>query len=158
MITYERLKELLSYNPQTGDFTWLIAVSDKIKIGGAAGSLSSGYRCIKINGRRYQEHRLAWLYQTGAWPKHQIDHKNLNKIDNRWDNLREATPSQNTANTRGRGQYPKGVTLHKCGKFQSQIKVNGTNHYLGLFSTCDGAQAAYLEASTKYFGEFARAA
>ncbi len=100
MVTADRLKELLSYDPETGIFVWAKLSGRRARIGDRAGSfnLSLGYRVIGIDGERHYEHRLAWLYMTGEWPSEDLDHENCDKSDNRFSNLREATDSQNLAN------------------------------------------------------------
>ena len=84
IITQKSLKEILCYDPGTGIFTWLITVSN-VKIGDMAGCLHpSGYWLIKVNRRRYQAHRLAFLYMTGKFPANEVDHINHVCGDNRW--------------------------------------------------------------------------
>lgn len=147
----ETLIAALTYEPVTGDLRW--------KTGATAGSMSwDGYIRLGHRKKTYAAHRVAWLLMTGEWPPLQIDHINLNKSDNRWENLRLATPTQNNANQRGKGNFPKGVTRHRTGRLQAQIKKAGRNYYLGLFDTPDAAHAAYCEAAAKLFGEFARTA
>jgi HNH endonuclease len=98
-LTADRFRYLLDYDPATGVWTWLVSTSNCTRAGAAAGHTGSdGYHRIKIDGRSYLAHRLAWLYQTGAWPKREIDHRTLNKGDNRFENLREATDAQNVHN------------------------------------------------------------
>jgi hypothetical protein len=105
-LTAERLRELLHYDPDTGDFTWRTA-RKRIPAGAIAGTVERGFRRITIgggrHGPRYSAHRLAWLYMTGAWPNGYLDHINRDPDDNRFANLRLATNSQNQANTRGLG-------------------------------------------------------
>src|ERR1700730_6426271 len=101
MLTQERLKELLSYDPETGIFRWIAKSSpfSNILIGDIAGSpLAHGYLQIKIDGEQYLQHRLAFLYMLGRLPKGEGEHANLDKADNRWCNLREATRSLNHGN------------------------------------------------------------
>jgi hypothetical protein len=138
-IAYDRLRELLSYDPLTGEFVWRVTRS-KVRAGSRAGTpTKDGYRDITISGRDYREHRLAWLYMTGELPSGQIDHKNRIRNDNRFDNLREATPSENAQNIKH-----KGATFHKqCGKWQAQIKVGSKPMYIGLFNTEQEAIEAY---------------
>lgn len=98
-LTQTRLKELLFYNPETGNFTWLVRSADRIKIGQTAGCLdkTNGYISIKVDKRRYTGHRLAYLYMTGEFPT-EIDHINRNRADNRWENLRNVPHSINMKN------------------------------------------------------------
>jgi hypothetical protein len=153
MLTQSRLKELLDYQPLTGLFYW--------RNGKVAGwDDASGYIQISVNGRQYRAHRLAWLYMTGAWPNGLIDHRDTNRSNNRWDNLRPATHSQNHANAPLRSDNSsgfKGVCLHKkTGKYKAAIQVNRKSIYLGLFPTPELAHDAYVSAATKYFGDYAR--
>lgn len=171
MITQERLRELLDYDPETGLFVWLqrdeIAGSDKIwnkkHAGKTAGYLSGlGYRPIKIDGHKYLAHRLAWLYVNGRWPAAFIDHINGNRADNRIANLREATQSQNQQNrglTKHNTSGRKGVSWRRdIRKWSAQIAVSSKQIFLGYFTCPDAAAAAYEAAARKYHGEFARAA
>lgn len=160
MMERRPISEVFSYCPDSGHVTWLIEPrAGIIKVGDLAGYITKdGYRAIRYRRKWYPAHHVAWFLMTGVWPK-MIDHKNLNKGDNRWENLREATPLQNNANVAGRGKYPKGVTFHKqVGRYQAAIKVEGRSHYLGLHDTPEQAHAAYIAAATRFFGEFARAA
>ncbi len=159
-LTQERLKELLSYDPLTGVFLWKVN-RYRVKAGDRAGCVSSsnGYRIIRIDQKNYSEHCLAWFFMTGAWPKDEIDHRDLDKARNVWDNLREATGSQNKANRRAKGKYPKGVSFHRAsGLFSSRAQKDGKQISLGYFKTPELAHAAYCTAAPKIHGEFARAA
>src|SRR5712664_3026918 len=124
ILTAERLRELLNYDPETGIFRWDV-VRRGCGIGKEAGtSVSAGYRQISIDRRAYSEHRLARLYVHGHWPLDEIDHINGVRDDNRLSNLRQATRSENAQNQRRAQSRSKigilGVTLHR-GKFQAQI-------------------------------------
>lgn len=155
-LTVERLKELLHYDPETGVFVWL---RSRRRLGVTAGFLAHGYRKIKVGGVAYPAHRLAWLYMTGEWPDAQIDHINFFCSDNRWANLRAATPSQNNAWRRsaiGPSKF-RGVSWHKAAeKWRAQIKVLGDKKHLGSFKSRTEAAAAYDAAAIEYFGPFAR--
>lgn len=161
-LTAKRLREVLRYDPQTGQFTWLVRLSIRILIGRNAGRINRhGYRIITIDCVRYHAHRLAWLYMTGEWPAHYIDHANLDKADNRFANLREASRQQNSANTKtpsnNRSGF-KGVQWHpQTKKWRARIGFNGKHQSLGLFKSPEEAHAAYAEAAEKLFGEYARA-
>lgn len=106
-MTLAELNEWLSYCPDTGVFRWLKKPSRKIAIGSVAGGIKGhGYRSIMFNGANYQEHRLAWLAMTGKPPTKHIDHRNRERADNRWCNLREATQSENLQNQASVGVAP----------------------------------------------------
>ena len=151
-LTHERLLEVLHYDPDTGVFTWKVAVGSKIKAGKTAGSLTSnGYICIGIDCTHYQVHRLAWFYVKQAWPNNQIDHINGVRGDNRLVNLRDVNNSENAQNTRNPRSSNNsgflGVNIFKRDKtFQAQITVNGKKKHLGYFTTATVAHEAYLTA------------
>lgn len=163
MLTQERLKELLSYDPNTGDFTRLIGRSGpKARKGDVAGrDNGQGYIRIYVDGKGYKAHRLAWFYMTGYWPS-EVDHKNTVRSDNRWSNLREATRHENRTNCsayKNNSSGIKGVSFYKpTGKWKAQIQKNGKKIGLGYFNTKEDAGAAYAQAALENFGEFARAA
>ena len=111
-----------------------------------------------INGKRHKlyMHRVI----TDAQPGQDVDHEDRDGLNNRRDNLRLCTSSQNNANSRKRvgcsSRY-KGVTWHKqTSKWQAQIKAQRTQIYLGLFDDEWEAALSYNEAATEHFGEFAR--
>jgi len=157
MIDAATLRNLLHYDPNTGVFTWRVH-SNVNYVGAVAGcSMGSGYRRLGIAGKRYYEHRLAWLYVYGVWPTNQIDHINNIKNDNRIRNLREATVSQNHANkSKYKGKLSKGVKKYPHNKFSASIQVNGKYKYLGIYDTEEQAHAAYCEAAQKEFGAYYR--
>lgn len=159
MLTQERLRHCLEYNSETGAFIWLHPNSDRVRLGSPAGTIQR-YLQIRLDGRRFLAHRLAWLYMTGGWPPKQIDHINGNKLDNRWNNLRLADPSQNNANCPARARNTsgfKGVTWHKRNRrWQAQIRVRGKPIYLGQFDKIEDAAQAYSRAAEDHFGEFSR--
>lgn len=153
MITQERLKELLHYDPETGVFTWRIRTSNRVKVGDVAGSAAAyGYLEIGIDGVTAKSHRLAFLYMTGEWPEHDVDHINGIRTDNRWANLRTATRSQNLQNLRAAKSNSKtgllGVSPYN-GTFRASIKHNGKQITLGRFSCPHAAHAAYLKAKAE---------
>lgn len=162
-LTQKRLKELLHYEPSTGVFTWKVSPRRNVKAGDQAGyKHCNEYWQIKIERKRYLSHRLAWLYMTGHFPTSEIDHKNCNGFDNKWTNLREATHSQNCANSKtpkNNTSGIKGVSWHKRDKvWQANLSASGSALYLGSFDTKEQAASAYITAAEKYHGEFARVA
>jgi hypothetical protein len=121
--------------------------------GDKAGRITQdGRRQIRIASGFYYASRLAWLYMTGEWPKDQIDHINRIKRDDRWENLREATQSQNSFNRTWCEANGDMRGIRTCGH---QFAVSIGNLYLGLFSTLEEAKAARDARLEARAGEFA---
>lgn len=167
-LTYERLIEVLDYDPATGVFTWkLRCVNSNPRIlkgwnkrcaGKRAGCRKGHGWSTAIDGRWYRLGRLAFLIMTGKWPIYEADHKNCDPDDDRWSNLRDATPSQNSRNKRAHRDQtmPKGVS-RRGDKFFGSIYLPGPKRiHLGTFRNIEEAHQAYRQAAVKYFGEFAR--
>jgi HNH endonuclease/AP2 domain len=131
----------------------------RAKAGSIAGSSGHhrGYRYIKIDGKLYASSRLAFLYMTGEWPQHFVDHIDRCRNNDKWDNLRPATRSQNTANRKGINRSGfKGVSWNiKNREWVAQIQVNGIKRRLGGFDNPSDAHARYIEAAREAFGEYA---
>jgi len=158
-LTQEELKEMFHYNPETGDFTRLV-VCGSYKPGTIAGTVAKyGYKQIRINGTIYFSHRLAWLYMTGEWPAECIDHINGISGDNRIDNLRACTTSQNNMNramNKSNRSGFKGV-YKPSGRnyYVAQIKINGEQVPMpGSYATAEEASVAYEAKAKELFGEF----
>lgn len=161
-LTRERLVELATYDPASGQFYWRVDRS-RAKAGDIAGFPGGkGYWQIRIDGTAYYGHRLAWIYVHGAWPAGAIDHADGDRRNNRIDNLRLATIRQNAANQRkrnGKSSPLKGVSWHAArNRWAAHIRINGKSTYLGLFDTEQAAHQAYVAAAINHFGEFARTA
>lgn len=162
-LTAERLREILAYDPLLGTFTRRVTLGIRAQKGWRAGSLNPhGYRRITIGGVKYYEERLAFLYMNGEYPKDIVDHKDLVRDNNSWENLRESTHSQNHANEKKRSNNTsghKGVYFRKdTNKWFAAITHQYKFISLGNFSTPEEAHSAYVVAAEKLFGEFARAA
>lgn len=146
-LSVERLREVLDYDPTTGEFRWR-----RGRYKGIAGAVMKlGYRTISVGGGRFYAHRLAWFYVHGAWPPDQVDHLNGDRDDNRLSNLRLATNKQNIENRhRVRSDSRsglRGVQIHKqTGRWRARIKVAGRYRHLGLFDSPEEASRAYLAA------------
>lgn len=151
-ITAQRLRELVSYDEGTGEFTWLVKRGNA-DLGSIAGyTNSNGYRVIRLDGVRYRAHRLAWFFAHGVWPSENVDHINGDRADNRIANLRDITQAENLQNQKRAhnrsktgllGAWPSGKRFHSC------VRVNGKYHELGRFDTAEQAHAAYLEAKSR---------
>lgn len=134
-----------------------VSVSQNTKAGDKAGTLSKdGYIRVFIKGRSYLAHQLVFIMTHGYKAK-EIDHINGIKTDNRPENLREVTRSQNRMNTKGRGRTGvKNVVAHSCGnRFEVNVYVDGKKKYLGVFEDLELAELVAYEAREKYHGEFA---
>ncbi|MBN3757168.1 HNH endonuclease [Paraburkholderia sp. Tr-20389] len=133
------LRSVLDYSIVSGRFYWKVSPSTQIKAGSRAGGPDKkGYQVIRIKGRGYFAHRLAWVWLLGEWPNGFVDHENGAPSANGWHNLREATNAENQQNQKPRPSKTgiKGVCINM---------KRGAPHVL-----------AYLDANgqhlQKYFG------
>lgn len=152
MLTVDRLREVLDYNPGTGIFTWKVN-KGRMQAGSVAGSVTKrGYVRIVVDQQWIMAHRLAWLYSYGEWPDEEIDHKNEIKTDNRIENLRPATRLQNTHNVtvlhRHNTSGFKGVSKYRH-RWRATINNNGKIIVIGDFDTPEEASHAYLTTKTE---------
>lgn len=163
----ERLKALLFYDPIVGVFIRRETVVHNARIGDFAGSPDKhGYLTIRIDGKSYKAHRLAWLYVHGEWPDGDLDHEDRDKSYNAIGNLRPAEDCENLWNTTVRidnGIGRKGVHIHKVkgqptGLYRVRIKTKGKTREVGYFKSPEAAHEAYRKAANNDHGEFARAA
>lgn len=148
-LTAERLRSLVSYDPETGLFTWLVS-RGCVKAGHTSGWTDQHGRVfLSVDFKWRRAHRLAWLYMTGEWPKEEIDHINGNPSDNRFCNLREATRMENQQNIRkARSDSTSkliGARPHQ-GRWRADIRVNKKKYFLGSFETAEAAHEAYVKA------------
>ena len=157
MITQSELKSYLSYNSDTGLFTWLVSLSNRTKIGKIAGSIYlNGYVYVGLLGKQHRAHRLAWFYVNGTWPKDQIDHINRVKHDNRISNLRESTCRKNARNRSDNFNKEVGVGHDKTSdRYIAKIRMNNKLIHLGVFEDLQSAIQARKEAEIRYnfYGE-----
>jgi len=150
----ESLKSVLHYDPATGVFRRRFAKAYNAKPWSVAGRVATkGYVQIVIDGKAYMAHRLAWLYIHGEWPKQQVDHINGCKTDNKIDNLRDVSQSENMLNqSKPRNGKLLGVSWHKTTqKWSARLQINKKVNSLGYFDNEIMAHQAYLEAK-KNFG------
>lgn len=162
-LTKEFIDTMFNFDVSTGIITYKHDGNNQYaKRGREAGWIeNTGYRRIKIGKHRYMAHLLVWCHVTGTYPADcEIDHINLNKLDNRFCNLRSVTKSQNCMNRRrrvdNRTNY-KGVTFDKSsGKYLARISVNGDRKRIGYYDTPEAAWFAYVAESEKLHGEYGR--
>jgi hypothetical protein len=166
-MTADETRSFVSYCPETGIFRWLPRVNPSPEswnstwAGKIAGTTNDrGYRTICINQIDYFAHRLAWVIMTNKWPTADIDHINMIKADNRWENLREATRTENFYNRHVRRDCVsglKGAHKYKGRKlWGSAILIGGKKVSLGNFSCPAAAHFAYAIAASEAYGKFAR--
>jgi hypothetical protein len=162
----ELIRGLFAYNPQTGILSWRISRTGSVKVGQAAGSVTStGYLAVGVTTegkqRIYKAHRIIWYYVTGIDPIEKvIDHIDGNPLNNALNNLRLATIAENiqnckipSTNTSGL----KGAYWHAgANRWMSKIRAQGRQYHLGLFDTPELAHMAYCKAAAELHGEFAR--
>lgn len=162
MLTQDRLREILYYHPDSGDFVWkehrgAQRVLKRTIVGTLAGVWDHRrYLCITISSKRYYAHRLAWFYVHGRWPEPGIDHINGDKSDNRICNLREASQAQNGWNMRSPPSKlgVKGVRA-KRQKYEASISINGKLYYIGTYASLADAVRMRRLAEDAWHGEFA---
>ena len=154
-LTQARLKELLHYDPETGVFTWVAGSCNRWSTPGRIAGTpdGKGYLMVMVDRQRYKAHRLAFLYMTGAMPEAQVDHISGAVADNRWENLRSATQSQNMQNRKAQINNTSGHpgvnwSTSAC-KFVARISVNGVRQFLGCFDDAEQAGKAYLTAKAR---------
>lgn len=142
------IRELLSYDSETGLLMWLTGQ----RKGRVAGTRhAKGHLQVSVKRKMLKAHRVAWLLARGEWPQVDIDHLNGDPADNRISNLREVTNAQNQQNRRRANRNSKSKLLGASwdearGVWQSRIKLRGKQWYLGRFTTAEAAHAAYVSA------------
>jgi hypothetical protein len=158
MLTQAEVQFKLNYYPDTGIFTRKIRTW-KSKPNDVVGSNCNKYIYVGCNGKQHYAHRLAWLYTYGYWPT-VIDHINGDTKDNRLCNLREATISQNSHNSKkpkNNTSGIKGVYFHKKSqKWMARVHINYKCIYLGIFANIEDAKEIVINARKEIHGEFAR--
>ncbi len=162
-LTLDVLKTLVRYSPTTGNM-WRIVKHDawgnvkpiKKLI---TGQNNRGYRWVSLNGDMYLVHRLAFLWMTGDHPTGEVDHINGDRLDNRWVNLRDTDPFNNSRNQGIRKDNTsgvRGVNYNNCQnsrntkRWIARISHRGERILLGNFATFEEAVAARKQAEIDY--------
>ena len=161
--SHERLMELLDYNPGTGLLEWReLPPTTRINrwrnaryANQPAGFLRKGRLRLSIDGKAYEASRVIWKLMTGDDPRLTIDHRDRDRMNNKWENLRLATNAQQQYNSSYSNKTGfRGV--HRSGAgFAARITVAGKKLYVGYFRTPDEAGQAAVEATRLHHGEFA---
>jgi hypothetical protein len=151
MITQSRLKELLHYNLDTGEFTWIVPTSYRVRCGDVAGNVHhSGYRTISINKTVYKAQDLAFVYMVGRPPKNRAFHINGIYDDNSWTNLIEcdlSEPGYSRIKYKAKTSAYRGVSWNnRANKWRATITVNSRHIHLGYFKVEIDAHKRYCEA------------
>jgi hypothetical protein len=146
LLSRETLGRWLEYDPETGQWLWIVSYAN-VHAGQVAGTISvHGYRIITLFGTKYRSGRLAWFYMTGEWPTEEIDHINRDKTDDRWVNLRDASRSENALNRdlqSNNTSSVRGVYWNvEKGKWAAQVKKDNIIHFGGYFDYLDEALEA----------------
>lgn len=143
---FDFLFEYLRYNETKGEFTWIKRPNKNIHLHTRAGTKNSaGYRVISLFGKRYPEHRLAWFFVHGEMPKHEIDHINQIRDDNRISNLRQVTRSENQRNKTRKDSRVDEIGIWWCRRrkrYIAEISLNGKKVYQKSFTDIDEAISA----------------
>lgn len=168
IIPPDTIRQLLSYDPETGELTWLerrdqvFGTAHSLKIFNTKFAGRKAFTCVALNGRRqgiilgrpYLAHRVIWALVHGKWPSGEIDHIDGNPLNNRISNLRDVSRATNSKNRKKYSTSTSGVpgvSFHrKTGKWQAGICDGSQKKYVGLFSTkaeaCEAVKSAYHEA------------
>lgn len=165
-LTQDLLREVFDYDHETGDLIFKAKDSMTAEnrrwntryAGRPCGSENSqGYLHVKLLGKKEKVHRMVFLFHKGYLPD-VIDHADNDKLNNRIENLREATRSENNRNARRRADNKsgiKGVTWHnQHQKWYATIRCEGKAKFLGLFANKVAADTAVKKARVYLHGEY----
>lgn len=152
-LTQDMLRKFYSYDPATGAMTYRIPTKQH-KVGDPVGfKHSGGYLAMSHNDSQYLIHRMIWLYVEG-WLPEQVDHKDHNRMNNKWDNLRAVdnqTNSKNCSVSSNSTTGTNGVSKIKAtGKYRAYINNNRKQIHIGVFDSLEEAKKAREQANLTY--------
>lgn len=153
-LTAQRAREVLDYDPLTGDLVWKVCLNPRVPAGQKVTHIGGkGYITVGIDGKHYQAHRVAWLITYGVWPVSELDHDNQIRHDNRLTNLKDTTRLGNMKNRKKflrNSSGHTGVYATPAGSWIARICVNKKQVNLGTFSTIAEAVTARQAANTQH--------
>jgi len=155
------IKSIMKYDPKNGGLYWIKPTGARAKAGDRVGfnAGSMNYRKVQINNIGYMEHHLVWMLHHGSLSTLDIDHINGDTQDNRIENLREATRSQNLCNQKIRSDNKSGIKgvffVRSRDKWCATIQYDGLKKHLGYFDSIDDAVNARKNAEQMIHKEFA---
>jgi len=157
MLTQQEALELFDY--KDGQLYWRKPLNKRVKIGSLAGTVSSvGYIAIMVNRKRYQAHRLIFLMHHGWLPEF-IDHIDLDRKNNKIENLRAASRGQNNLNCSvrrdSRSQIKNVCWVARLNKWLVSMRIKGQRKHIGVFADLELAILVASEYRDFYHGEFA---
>lgn len=156
-LTLDRLKELLDYCHERGEFTWKVGISNRIKTSTRSGTVNnSGYLVIQIDGAIHLAHRLVWFYHYGKFPDDLIDHIDGDALNNRIPNLRDVSATENNRNTKMRVDNTSGTTGVESWSYRD---VNGKTYYywkVRWYALCSGKRKSKQFSVLTYGNEGAK--
>jgi len=162
--TLGQLKARLHVDVVAGAVTWIdatkqhVGLNGKVAGGPRANHCGKQYWHVKVNSQPIKRSHIVFLFATGRWPVHQIDHINGDSLDDRISNLREASQTQNAWNHKTRAKTstcPMGVRKLPSGRFQARIAVEKRKVCIGTFDSEIQAEQAYQQKRKELFGEYA---
>jgi hypothetical protein len=169
------LLEALDYEPSTGELTWRYRPLEHFggdpstaarwntrfagKPAGTINYIGHGKPRAKVvlNYVSYHAGRIIWKMMIGNDPTEEIDHENTDKLDNRWDNLRESTRLGNLRNRSVRDDSAsrlKGVYKTRSGRYNAYVTLSKRRLHLGTYDTAKEAHEVYLAVAKELHGEF----
>jgi hypothetical protein len=153
-LTPQKLRQLLDYNPETGDFTWKSGVKSNFLNKRAGCKRKDNCIVIGLLGKSYLAHHLAWLFVYEQWPTKEIDHIDQNRSNNKISNLRDVDHRTNCQNYRIATKNNKISKIlgaaYRDGRYYSRIRVGNKRITIGSFATAEEAHQAYISAKRKY--------